>query len=78
LYGGRLNVPCRYLEDLVGKKVFKSLLNRSGLNCRVIIGGAIRKGDGIEWCDSTSLDPALRRSNESMPLERPPEAWPDA
>src|SRR5579864_1028148 len=34
LYGGRLNVPCLYLENLVRKKVFKLLLNRSGLNCR--------------------------------------------
>ena len=32
LYGGRLNVPCLYLETVVGKKVFKPLLNRSGLN----------------------------------------------
>lgn len=48
LYGGRLNRPCTYLEDITGKKVFKLLLNRSGLNCRVIVGGPIRVGDGIE------------------------------
>jgi MOSC domain-containing protein YiiM len=41
LYGGRLNVPCLYLENLTGKKVFKPLLNRSGLNCRIIVGGMV-------------------------------------
>jgi MOSC domain-containing protein YiiM len=51
LYGGRLNVPCIYLENHVGKKVFKPLLNRSGLNCRIIVGGIIRPGDPICWGD---------------------------
>jgi len=78
LYGGRLNVPCRYLEDLVGKKVFKPLLNRSGLNCRIVLGGAIRTGDRVEWCDPDALDASVRKANEANPLERPPEAWPDA
>lgn len=78
LYGGRLNVPCRYLEELVGKKVFKPLLNRSGLNCRIVVGGAIRRGERIEWCDPHALDAAIRQANEATALERPPEAWPDA
>jgi hypothetical protein len=30
LYGGRLNVPCLYLENLLSKKVFKPLLNARG------------------------------------------------
>ena len=77
LYGGRLNVPCRYLEDLLGKKVFKPLLNRSGLNCRIVVDGMIRAGDRIEWCDPQSLDVSLRRANEATALERPPQAWPD-
>lgn len=47
LVGGRLNVPCRYLEDLLGKPVFKPLINRSGLNCRVVKGGVVRPGDRI-------------------------------
>lgn len=47
LEGGRLNVPCRYLEDLVGKKVFKPLMHRSGLNCRIVEGGTVRIGDMI-------------------------------
>lgn len=77
LYGGRLNVPCRYLEELLGKKVFKPLLNRSGLNSRIVVDGTIRVGDRIEWCDPQALDVSLRRANEATALERPPQAWPD-
>lgn len=73
LYGGRLNVPCIYLENLLGKKVFKPLLNRSGLNCRIIRGGIIRVGDPIAWCDPRSLDLSDRLANEATPLEPPPE-----
>jgi len=77
LYGGRLNVPCRYLEELVGKKVFKPLLNRSGLNCRIVVDGVIRVRDRIEWCDPQSLAASVRQANEATALERPPQAWPD-
>jgi MOSC domain-containing protein YiiM len=73
LYGGRLNVPCLYLENLIGKKVFKLLLNRSGLNSRIVVGGVIRTRDRIEWCDPGSLDVSVRLANEATPLERPPE-----
>ena len=45
LEGGRLNVPCKYLQTLLNKKVFVPLLNRSGLNCRIITGGKIFCGD---------------------------------
>jgi MOSC domain-containing protein YiiM len=45
LEGGRLNVPCKYLQTLLNKKVFVPLLNRSGLNCRIIKGGKIFAGD---------------------------------
>lgn len=75
LYGGRLNVPCRYLEELIGKKVFKPLLNRSGLNCRIVAGGIIRTADRIEPCAPASIDAGARAANEAVPLERPPEAW---
>jgi MOSC domain-containing protein YiiM len=44
----RLSVPCQRLVELTGKKVFKPLINRSGLNCRVLVGGMIRVGDPIE------------------------------
>ena len=75
LFGGRLNVPCRYLEEVTGKKVFKPLLNRSGLNCRVVVGGTVRPGDAITPCDPQDIDPRLRAANDAIPLERPPEAW---
>ena len=74
LYGGRLNLPCLYVENLLGKKVFKPLLNRSGLNCRIIVGGIIRAHDLIAWCDPGSLDVPIRLANEAVPLERPPES----
>jgi MOSC domain-containing protein YiiM len=73
LYGRRLNVPCLYLENLVAKKVFRPLLNRSGLNCRIIVGGIIRIHDRIEWCDPASLDATVRLANEGIPLEPPPD-----
>ena len=47
LLGNRLNVPCKYLEALLDRPVFTPLINRSGLNCRIIEGGVIRKGDPI-------------------------------
>ncbi len=75
LYGGRLNVPCRYLEELIGKKVFRPLINRSGLNARVIVGGTLRAGDAILPVDPASLDPATRAANEAHALEPPPEVW---
>jgi len=75
LFGGRLNVPCRYLEDLVGKKVFKPLLNRSGLNCRIIVGGRVRAADPVSPCDPDSIDARVREANEAIPLEPAPAAW---
>jgi MOSC domain-containing protein YiiM len=51
LEGGRLNVPCKYLQTLLNKKVFVPLLNRSGLNCRIIEGGKIVSGDLITDID---------------------------
>ena len=48
LEGMRLSVPCQYLEDLVEiKSLFKALINRSGLNCRILTGGTVSKGDLI-------------------------------
>jgi MOSC domain-containing protein YiiM len=51
LTGGRLNFPCKYLERLLGLPVYTPLLNRSGLNCRIEVGGTIRKGDLITPLD---------------------------
>jgi MOSC domain-containing protein YiiM len=73
LYGGRLNVPCMYLETVTGKPVFKPLFNRSGLNCRIVVGGVARVGDRIEWCDPSAIDAELRRGNEAVPLDALPE-----
>lgn len=53
LEGGRLNFPCKYLEELLGMALFLPLYNRSGLNCRIVRGGVIRPGDPIEPVDGT-------------------------
>lgn len=47
LRGGRLNFPCRYLEELLGLPLYLPLYNRSGLNCTIEVGGIIRPGDAI-------------------------------
>jgi MOSC domain-containing protein YiiM len=52
LVGGRLNFPCKYLERLLGSPVYTALINRSGLNCRIEVGGIIRKGDAITPLDA--------------------------
>lgn len=75
LYGGRLNVPCRYLQDLLGRQVFRPLIHRSGLNGRVIVGGKITPGDLIRVVDPADLPADVVAANERHPLERPPEAW---
>jgi MOSC domain-containing protein YiiM len=51
LRGGRLNFPCKYLDELLGKPLFLPLYNRSGLNCSIVTGGIIRPGDAIEPLD---------------------------
>ena len=51
LRGGRLNFPCKYLEELLGSPVYLPLYNRSGLNCSIEIGGTIRPGDAIALLD---------------------------
>jgi MOSC domain-containing protein YiiM len=51
LRGGRLNFPCKYLADLLGKPVMLPLYNRSGLNCGIERSGVIRPGDVIELLD---------------------------
>lgn len=52
LRGGRLNFPCKYLEELLGLPVYLPLYNRSGLNCGIEVGGSIRPGDAIELLDT--------------------------
>jgi MOSC domain-containing protein YiiM len=48
LRGGRLNFPCKYLEELLGLPVFLPLYNRSCLNCGIEKDGKIYRGDVIE------------------------------
>jgi MOSC domain-containing protein YiiM len=48
LEGGRLNTPCRYLDLVTGKSVCDLLTHRSGLNCWIVEGGAIRAGDIVQ------------------------------
>jgi len=73
LYGGRLNIPCRYLEELVAKPVFRALLNRSGLNARIVVGGVIRPGDVIEPVDRAELPADLVAANEAHPVTPAPD-----
>jgi len=48
LRGARINFPCRYLEQLLGRPLYLPLYNRAGLNCAIEQGGVIRPGDPIE------------------------------
>lgn len=73
LYGGRLNVPCSYLQDLVGKRVFRPLVHRSGLNARIIVGGTVTPGDEITSVDPGDLEAQLVEDNERTPVEPAPE-----
>jgi MOSC domain-containing protein YiiM len=48
LRAARFNFPCKYLEELLGiPGLYEGLLNRSGLNCAIEVGGVIRPGDRI-------------------------------
>jgi MOSC domain-containing protein YiiM len=51
LEGTRLSTPCRHIEEITGKPIFDLLLNRSGLNCRILEGGRIRVGDVARGCE---------------------------
>jgi MOSC domain-containing protein YiiM len=55
LKGGRLNFPCKYLEELLGMPLYLPLYNRSGLNCSIEVGGVIRPGDEIAMLDDTAI-----------------------
>jgi MOSC domain-containing protein YiiM len=43
----RLSVPCRHIEEILDKQVFDPMVHRSGLNCRILVGGMVRVGDAI-------------------------------
>jgi len=48
LEGVRINQPCKYLNLMLKRDVYTALWNRSGLNCKVSDGGAIRPGDCVK------------------------------
>ena len=43
----RLSTPCRHIEEITGKEIFNVLINRSGLNAKILCGGTIRVGDAV-------------------------------
>lgn len=43
----RLSIPCRHIEEITGKAIFDPLINRSGLNCKIIQGGVVKLGDTV-------------------------------
>jgi MOSC domain len=43
----RLSIPCKHIEEITGKAIFNPLINRSGLNCKILQGGIIRVGDTV-------------------------------
>lgn len=43
----RLSTPCRHIEEILDKAVFDPLINRAGLNCKILKGGVIRVGDTV-------------------------------
>jgi len=48
LRAARMNFPCKYIEELLGiPGLYEGLLNRSGLNCSIEVGGVVRPGDPI-------------------------------
>jgi MOSC domain-containing protein YiiM len=46
--GVRLCEPCRYLEQVTGRRLVRALLHRGGLRARLLSGGVIRVGDVVE------------------------------
>lgn len=49
--------PCKYLEDLTGKRVLKPLVNRGGLRANILTDGTIRIGDRIREISAESSRP---------------------
>jgi MOSC domain-containing protein YiiM len=47
LHATRLSLPCRHIEEITGKAVFDAMLQRAGLNCRILEGGTLRVGEAV-------------------------------
>ena len=60
-------MPGLYLETLLTKREFKPLINRSGLNCRIVLAGVTQ--ERIEWCEPAFPGFSDRLANEAAPLE---------
>lgn len=45
----RLSTPCRHIEEILDKAVFDPMINRAGLNCKILQGGVVRVGDLVRW-----------------------------
>ena len=43
----RLSIPCRHIEEVTGKTIFDPLINRSGLNCKILRGGIVHTADPV-------------------------------
>ncbi|WP_417251888.1 MOSC domain-containing protein [Castellaniella sp.] len=43
----RLSTPCRHIEEILDKAVFDPMINRAGLNCKILRGGVIHVGDTV-------------------------------
>jgi MOSC domain-containing protein YiiM len=48
LEGIGLSRPCKHIEEVTSKAIYNCLINRSGLNAKILKGAAIRIGDVIE------------------------------
>ena len=50
LEGTRLSTPCRHIEQITGLELFNQLMNRAGLNAKIVVGGKIFVEDSINLC----------------------------
>lgn len=46
--GVKLNEPCQYLQDLIGKPILRPLAHRAGIRADLLTSGRISVGDPIE------------------------------
>ena len=44
----KINEPCQYLQDLVGKPILKPLAHRAGIRADLLTDGRISVGDRVE------------------------------
>lgn len=74
--GMRLNTPCQYLETLLGiKGLFKALIHRSGLNCRILSDGEIRVGDVVQPAPATDSSVLERHASPACAMHEANPAY---